>query len=138
MIVLHYLGKYLNDFAPFAAGLMPLTNTDLDLVFHAISDPTRRAVLARLSQGELPVTSLAAPFGMALPSFAQHLKVLQASGLIATQKRGRVRWCQLVPSRYDETIHWLCAQRQDWAHRLNRLDTYLTHSQQDKPHDPSL
>ena len=75
---------------------MPHHSTPLDLAFHALSDPTRRAVVSRLAEGEAPVTTLASPFDMALPSFAQHLKVLEDCGLIATEKRGRSRWCKLV------------------------------------------
>ena len=74
---------------------MPYHSTPLDLAFHALSDPTRRAVVSRLAEGEVPVTVLAEPFDMALPSFAQHLKVLEDCGLITSEKRGRSRWCRL-------------------------------------------
>ncbi|MBB1093360.1 helix-turn-helix transcriptional regulator [Rhodopseudomonas palustris] len=104
---------------------MPYRSTPLDLAFHALSDPTRRAVLSRLVEGELPVTALAEPFNMALPSFAQHLKVLEDCGLIASEKRGRSRWCRLVPARFDEAANWMEAERRRWADRLDRLETYL-------------
>jgi len=70
-------------------------STQLDLAFHALSHPTRRAVVSRLAQGEATVSGLAKPFDMALPSFAQHLKVLEDCGLIASEKRGRSRWYRL-------------------------------------------
>src|SRR3546814_19973418 len=81
-------------------------SSQLDCAFHARSDPTRRAVLSRLVEGELPVTALAEPFDMALPSFAQHLKVLEDCGLVASEKRGRSRWCRLERARFDEAANW--------------------------------
>lgn len=104
---------------------MPHHSSPLDLAFHALSDPTRRAVLSRLAEGELPVTALAEPFPMALPSFAQHLKVLEDCGLIATEKRGRSRWCRLEPARFEEAANWMEAERRRWAQRLDRLEAYL-------------
>src|SRR3546814_19793179 len=86
-------------------------SSQLDCAFHALSDPTRRAVLSRLVEGELPVTALAEPFDMALPSFAQHLKVLADCGLIASEKRGRSRWCRLERARFDEAANWMEAER---------------------------
>jgi DNA-binding transcriptional ArsR family regulator len=103
---------------------MPNHST-LDLAFHALSDPTRRAVLSQLAEGEVPVSILAEPFEMALPSFAQHLKVLEECGLIVTEKRGRSRWCRLAPERFDEAADWMAAERQRWAGRMNRLEAYL-------------
>lgn len=97
----------------------------LDRAFHALSDPTRRAVLSRLVEGELSVTALAEPFNMALPSFAQHLKVLEDCGLISTQKCGRIRLCRLERARFDEAANWMDAERQRWTERLDRLETYL-------------
>lgn len=104
---------------------MPYHSTPLDLAFHALSDPTRRAVVSRLAEGEAPVSALAAPFDMALPSFAQHLKVLEDCGLITSEKRGRSRWCRLVPTRFDEAADWMQAERRHWVERLDRLETYL-------------
>lgn len=104
---------------------MPYHSTPLDLAFYALSDPTRRAVVSRLAEGELPVTALAEPFDMALPSFAQHLKVLEDCGLIASEKRGRSRWCWLEQARFDEASNWMQAERRRWADRLERLETYL-------------
>lgn len=103
----------------------------LDSAFHALSDPTRRAVVSRLAEGETPVSILAQPFDMALPSFAQHLKVLEASGLITSEKRGRSRWCRLERARFDEAADWMVAERQRWAERLDRLEMYLDNTQKD-------
>ncbi|MCA0278990.1 MAG: metalloregulator ArsR/SmtB family transcription factor [Proteobacteria bacterium] len=104
---------------------MPSHSTQLDRAFHALSDPTRRAVMSRLAEGELPVSVLAEPFDMALPSFAQHLKVLEDCGLITSEKRGRSRWCRLERVRFDEAANWMEAERRRWADRLDRLETYL-------------
>jgi DNA-binding transcriptional ArsR family regulator len=104
---------------------MPYHSAPLDLAFHALSDPTRRAVLSRLAEGEVPVSVLAEPFDMALPSFSQHLQVLEDCGLIASEKRGRSRWCRLVQARFDEAADWMEAERLRWTQRLDRLEVYL-------------
>ena len=104
---------------------MPYHLAPLDLAFHALSDPTRRAVVSRLAEGEAPVSVLAEPFDMSLPSFAQHLKVLEGCGLVASEKRGRSRWCRLVRSRFDEAADWMEAERRQWTGRLDRLEVYL-------------
>jgi DNA-binding transcriptional ArsR family regulator len=104
---------------------MPHHSSSLDLAFHALSDPTRRAVVSQLVKGEAPVSVLAKPFDMALPSFAQHIKVLEDCGLIATEKRGRRRWCRLVQGRFDEAADWMEAERRRWTQRLDRLEVYL-------------
>ena len=104
---------------------MPHHSTPLDLTFHALSDPTRRAVVSRLAEGELPVSALAEPFDMALPSFSQHIRVLEECGLVVSEKRGRSRWCRLVRPRFDEAADWMEAERRRWAARLDRLEAYL-------------
>lgn len=104
---------------------MPYHSAPLDLAFYALSDPTRRAVVSRLAEGEVPVSALAEPFDMALPSFAQHLKVLEECGLIASEKRGRSRWCRLVQARFSEAADWMEAERRRAAERLDRLELYL-------------
>jgi len=104
---------------------MPYHSSPLDLAFHALSDPTRRAVVSRLREGELPISALAAPFDMALPSFSQHLKVLEECGLIVSEKRGRSRWCRLVPERFDAAADWMDTERKRAADRLDRLERYL-------------
>jgi DNA-binding transcriptional ArsR family regulator len=94
-------------------------------VFRSLADPTRRAVVERLAQGPLAVTELARPFKMALPSFAQHLDVLEHSGLVTSRKVGRVRTYRLQPRRLTLATSWLDAQRTRWEHRLDQLDAEL-------------
>jgi DNA-binding transcriptional ArsR family regulator len=98
----------------------------LNKVFQALSDPTRRKVLERLAQGEAPVSELARPFDMALPSFAQHLTMLEECGLVKSKKTGRVRVYQLAPRGLQVAESWLDRQRDLWERRLDQLDHYLT------------
>ncbi len=104
---------------------MPNKQSHLDQVFHALADPTRRAVLERLSRGPASVTELAEPFDMALPSFVQHLRVLEQSGLVRSKKAGRVRTCQIAPRQMKSAERWLTEQREFWERRLNQLDNYV-------------
>lgn len=104
---------------------MPAAAKSLDLVFQALSNPTRRAVVERLGRGPLAVSELAAPFDMALPSFLQHLQVLESSGLVRSRKQGRVRTVQIVPKRLRSASDWLVRQREVWEQRLDQLDDYL-------------
>lgn len=97
----------------------------LDRAFHALSDPTRRAVVSRLAEGELPITVLAEPFSMALPSFTQHIQVLESCGLISTEKRGRSRWCRLRADNFLEAADWMVRELHRWERRLDRLEAYL-------------
>lgn len=97
----------------------------LDSLFTALGDPTRRAVLERLARGSATVSELAAPHGMALPSFLGHLRKLEAAGLIETTKQGRVRRCRLMPEALTPARGWLDAQRDLWEGRLNRFDDYV-------------
>ena len=96
-----------------------------DDVFHALSNSTRRKVLERLSVGPATVSELAAPFGMKLPSFVQHLSVLERSRLVKSRKRGRVRTYALVPERFQVVEDWLTERRQLWEVRLDRFDAYV-------------
>ena len=105
----------------------------LDLVFGALADPTRRAILARLAKGEATVSELAEPFDMALPSFMQHLRVLEDSGLVRSTKRGRVRTVQLQPHALRRAATWLDRQRELWDQRLNRLESFLERTKEDEP-----
>jgi len=98
-----------------------------DEVFHALSNPTRRKVLERLSVGPATVSELAAPFDMQLPSFVQHLSVLERSRLITSKKRGRVRTYEIAPERLRVAEDWLAARRQLWEARLDRFDRYVQH-----------
>jgi DNA-binding transcriptional ArsR family regulator len=97
----------------------------LDRVFRALGDPTRRAVLSRLSTGPAPGTELARPFKMALPSFTQHLEVLEQCGLVRSRKSGRVRTYRLVPRPLEAAERWMAQQRALWERRLDQLDNYL-------------
>ena len=97
----------------------------VDSVFRALADPTRRRVLERLSQGPASVSHLAAPFDMALPSFLEHLRVLESSGLARSRKQGRVRTYELVPGRLRLAEDWLARQRDLWERRLDQLDDYV-------------
>lgn len=96
-----------------------------DEVFHALSSPTRRKVLERLSVGSATVSELAAPFDMQLPSFVQHLSVLEQSRLVRSKKRGRVRTYEIAPERFKVVEDWLTARRQLWEARLDRFDQYV-------------
>lgn len=98
---------------------------NLDSIFHGLADPTRRAVIARLAAGPAPVSELAAPHDMALPSFLKHLKVLEASGWIESDKTGRIRTCRLKPEAAKAAEGWLGRQRALWEARLDRLDALL-------------
>ena len=97
----------------------------IDSVFRALSDPTRRHVLERLSRSPASVSQLAAPFDMALPSFVQHMGILEESGLVRSRKTGRVRTYQLAPKRMQLAENWLTQQRNLWNRRLDQLDDYL-------------
>ena len=100
-------------------------STAVDQVFHALSNPTRRKVIERLSAGPATVSELAAPFGMQLPSFVQHLSVLERSRLVRSKKRGRVRTYEMVPERFEVVEDWLTARRRLWEARLDRFDQYV-------------
>jgi DNA-binding transcriptional ArsR family regulator len=97
----------------------------MDGVFRALSDPTRRRVLERLSRSPASVTELAKPFDMALPSFVEHLRVLEGNGLVKSKKTGRVRTYELAPRRLRLVEDWLTRQRVFWERRLDQLDAYL-------------
>ena len=104
---------------------MPNQSVQLSRIFQALADPTRRAVLERLSSGPAPMSELAQPFKMALPSFSQHLDVLENCGLVRSRKSGRVRTYQLAPKPLQAAEHWMVRQRTMWERRLDQLDTYL-------------
>jgi DNA-binding transcriptional ArsR family regulator len=104
---------------------VPNQTVQLDRVFQALADPTRRAVLQHLSGGMAPVSELAEPFDMALPSFLQHLKVLEGCGLVRSQKSGRIRTYQISPEPLRAAEGWMTEQRALWERRLDQLDRYL-------------
>jgi DNA-binding transcriptional ArsR family regulator len=110
---------------------------ELSLTFAALADPTRRAILARLAQGEATVNELAAPFNLSLPGVSKHLKVLQHAGLISQGRRAQWRPCRLEPTRLKEAADWIDSYRHIWEQRFDRLDEYLRElqSRQNEPSD---
>jgi DNA-binding transcriptional ArsR family regulator len=102
-----------------------MTTDTLDRTFAALADPTRRAILARLADGQATVTELAAPFAMSLPAVSKHLKVLERAGLIARGRRAQWRPAELRAEPLQEVADWLEDYRRLWEGRLDRLDTYL-------------
>jgi DNA-binding transcriptional ArsR family regulator len=97
----------------------------LDRAFQALADPTRRTMLAHLARGPASVSDLARPFDMSMPAVMQHLAVLEASGLVQSQKSGRVRTCRLDPQGLQRVEDWINARRREWEQRLDRLGHYL-------------
>ena len=98
---------------------------DLDQVFSALSDPTRRRVAEALCNGEKTLTDLARPFQMTMPAVMKHVAVLERSGVLRTEKRGRTRYCRLDPNRLKDAQKWLARTSRMWTERLNSLDRYL-------------
>ncbi len=94
-------------------------------IFHAIADPTRRALVERLVRGPAAVKALAEPLQMSLPAVMQHLQVLEDAGVIVTEKVGRVRSCRIEPAALREAEQWLGRQRTGWERQLDQLDDYL-------------
>lgn len=106
--------------------------TSLDLMFQALADPTRRAMIDRLSRGPASVSELAKPFDMSLPAVVQHLQALEHSGLVSSQKVGRVRTVQMKPEGLSLAEQWLNDRRTMWAKRLDRLGEFLAETE-DEP-----
>lgn len=111
-----------------------LNNVAVDRVFHALGDPTRRAIMVRLGRGSASVSDLAEPLGVTLAAVVQHLQVLEASGLVRTEKVGRVRSCQIDPSGLRVAESWITARRSTWERRFDRLGELLDGD--DKPKRP--
>ncbi|GAA3059667.1 metalloregulator ArsR/SmtB family transcription factor [Rhizobium viscosum] len=101
----------------------------LDSIFLALADPTRRAVIGRLGTGPASISDLAKPFDMALPSFMKHIRLLEETGLIETRKQGRVRTCTLEKKHFAMVEGWLSAQRTIWEARTARLEAFVTATQ---------
>jgi DNA-binding transcriptional ArsR family regulator len=99
--------------------------TPLDRAFQALADPTRRAMVERLSRGPASVSELARPLVMSLPAVMQHLAVLETSGLVLSEKAGRVRTCRINPVALAEAEQWIAERRMEWERRLDRLGEYL-------------
>ncbi|MBG1233090.1 ArsR/SmtB family transcription factor [Aestuariivirga litoralis] len=103
-----------------------MTSDPLSLKLQALADPTRRAILARLREGEATVNTLAAPFDMSLPAISKHLKVLEVAGLITRSRAAQQRPCKLSPEGFAEVDAWMSGYREIWEQRLDRLATYLS------------
>ena len=110
--------------------LMEQYQRQLNGIFQALSDPTRRAVVARLGSGSASVSELAAPFDMALPSFMKHIHMLEESGLIRTSKSGRVRVCEVDRTRLAAIDDWLSEQKAIWTGRTDRLERFVTQNKE--------
>jgi DNA-binding transcriptional ArsR family regulator len=106
---------------------------ELDGIFQALADPTRRAVLGRLGKGPASISDLANPFDMALPSFMKHIHLLEGSGLIRTHKQGRVRTCAIERKQFALVEKWLSAQRAIWEGRTDRLEQFVATQQKEDP-----
>jgi DNA-binding transcriptional ArsR family regulator len=100
-------------------------SANLDLMFHALADPTRRGMVERLSRGPASVSELAQPLDMTLSAVVQHLQILEASGLVRSQKVGRVRTCRIEPMALRRAEQWIATRRTTWERRLDRLGDYL-------------
>ena|ERR1035441_6170858 len=104
---------------------MPSPETDIDRIFHALGDPTRRAMVEKLSAGPISVSRLAEPMAMSLAAVVQHLQILEKSGLVHTEKAGRVRTCCIVPAGLFLAERWIADRRSFWERRLDRLGDLL-------------
>ena len=119
--------------------MLVTTDDQLDAVFGALADPTRRSILARLTQGEAPVAELVAPFGMSQPAISRHLKVLEHAGLITRTRRATARLSHLRAKPLQDATEWLTAYREFWEERYERLDEVLAALQEhdtDRSLDP--
>lgn len=107
---------------------MPSSRVDIGRVFHALGDPTRRTIVEMLSSGPLSVTRLAEPLGITLTAVGQHLQILGESGLVHTEKIGRIRTCRLEPTGFTALRKWVDDRRSTWERRLDRLGDLLAES----------
>jgi DNA-binding transcriptional ArsR family regulator len=109
-----------------------LNNVAVDRTFHALAEPTRRAIIDRLSAGPSTVSALAEPFDMTLAAVMQHLRVLEEGGIIRTEKVGRVRTCRLEPAGLNVAAQWIADRRALWERRLDRLGDILAEQERGK------
>jgi DNA-binding transcriptional ArsR family regulator len=100
-------------------------HAQIDRMFHALADPARRQMMERLSRGPASVSELAEPFDMSLSAVAQHIRLLQASGLVASEKVGRVRTCRIEPKALGTVEQWISERRTQWERRFDRLGDFL-------------
>jgi DNA-binding transcriptional ArsR family regulator len=105
---------------------------DLDQTFAALSDPTRRAIVARLAKGDATVGELAGPFKISLPAISRHLKVLEEASLITNERQGKHRHCHLKPEALAKAVEWIDFQRSFWSGSFDRLEVRLKQSRKDK------
>jgi DNA-binding transcriptional ArsR family regulator len=105
------------------------SSAPLDLAFQALADPTRRIMVERLSQSPASVSELARPLDMTLSAVVQHLAVLEASGLVRSEKVGRVRTCRIEPGALRSAERWISERRANWERRLDRLGDFLTETE---------
>lgn len=110
----------------------------LDLTFHALADPSRRRMVDRLCRGPATVSQLAAPLAMSLSAVVQHLQVLEASGLVRSEKAGRVRTCRLDSDALQSAEQWLAERRVSWERRLDRLGDFLAEQDATPPANPPM
>ncbi len=114
------------------------TDASLDSTFSALADPTRRAILERLAEGESSVTALAEPFDVSLPAISKQLGVLENAGLLVREKDGRVRRCRLDAAPMQEAVRWMETYRRFWEDKLSSLASYLNELQeQEESDDPT-
>ena len=111
---------------------MPPNDLELDATFHALADPTRRAILARLASGEATVNQLAEPFAISLPAISKHLKVLERAGLITRTRDAQFRPCRLETDPLKEAHDWIDRYREHWEERFDRLAEYLKEIQKER------
>lgn len=114
---------------------MPNQRCLIEQTFIALSDPTRRAVVQALSEGAATVSQLAGPFSMALPSFTQHLGVLEDAGLIVSRREGRSRVCSLNPSALKDAEDWMASHRRQWESRMDRFEAHLEKVKKEEAND---
>src|ERR671914_2112696 len=105
----------------------------IDRLFHALADPSRRVIVERLSRGPATVSELARPLPMSLPAVVQHIQVLETSGLVRSEKVGRVRTCEIDPAALRPVEQWISARRSNWERRLDRLGDYLAETEDEPP-----
>jgi DNA-binding transcriptional ArsR family regulator len=110
-----------------------LNHARLGLVFQALADPSRRTMVERLSRGPASVSDLARPFDMSLPAVMQHLQVLEGSGLVTSEKTGRVRMCRIEPKVLETAEGWFAGRRAMWERRFDRLEALLAETGDEQP-----
>jgi DNA-binding transcriptional ArsR family regulator len=117
----------MDEVGPIVKHMLNQTAT-LDRVFHALSDPSRRLMMERLSLGPASVSELGKPLSMSLAAVVQHVQVLEASGLVQSQKTGRTRTCSIQPAAMQPAEQWISDRRASWERKLDRLGEYLKES----------